>query len=288
MIKSNLKTVMAAGMVFLSLGGSVSTFATSLSTTDFVSTSKQAIEQQLYIHNGDFNDGFDHWITSGQEPNNPTLQTVNGNNFALAKNGENVHQYVTLKPSTTYTFSYDVAASESAPGRVELGIMNHDVGFDVLERSEHNNENWEHGKLTFATPDDENTYLIRFASTWNGWAKYDNIQVETGVTETNMLSVGREGSQAFAYLTLTPELFHNNQDRWVVHIDGRYRFGTFDGTAYYSIPRIVDGNIQVRHGIPGKAGQRIEVYRLPGRPGSGTSLEHAVLFETLIIDADLI
>ncbi|EME8110086.1 carbohydrate binding domain-containing protein [Enterococcus faecium] len=287
MIKSNLKTVMAAGMVFLSLGGSVSTFATSLSTTDFVSTSKQAIEQQLYIHNGDFNDGFDHWITSGQEPNNPTLQTVNGNNFALAKNGENVHQYVTLKPSTTYTFSYDVAASESAPGRVELGIMNHDVGFDVLESSEYNNENWERSKLTFTTPDDENTYLIRFASTWNGWAKYDNIQVETGVTETNMLSVGREGSQAFAYLTLTPELFHNNQDRWVVYIDGRYRFGTFDGTAYYSIPRIVDGNIQIRHGIPGKAGQRVEVYRLPGRPGSGTSLEHAVLFETLIIDADL-
>lgn len=213
MIKSNLKTVMAAGMVFLSLGGSVSTFATSLSTTDFVSTSKQAIEQQLYIHNGDFNDGFDHWITSGQEPNNPILQTVNGNNFALARNGENVHQYVTLKPSTTYTFSYDVAASESAPGRVELGIMNHDVGFDVLESSEHNNENWERGKLTFTTPDDENTYLIRFASTWNGWAKYDNIQVETGVTETNMLSVGREGSRAFAYLTLTPELFHNNQDR---------------------------------------------------------------------------
>lgn len=102
MIKSNLKTVMAAGMVFLSLGGSVSTFATNLSTTDFVSTSKQAIEQQLYIHNGDFNDGFDHWITSGQEPNNPILQTVNGNNFALARNGENVHQYVTLKPSTTY------------------------------------------------------------------------------------------------------------------------------------------------------------------------------------------
>ncbi|WP_274661480.1 carbohydrate binding domain-containing protein, partial [Enterococcus lactis] len=266
MIKSNLKTVMAVGMVFLSLGESVSTFATNLSTTDFVSTSKQAIEQQLYIHNGDFNDGFDHWITSGQEPNNPILQTVNGNNFALARNGENVHQYVTLKPSTTYTFSYDVAASESAPGRVELGIMNHDVGFDVLESSEHNNENWERGKLTFTTPDDENTYLIRFASTWNGWAKYDNIQVETGVTETNMLSVGREGSRAFAYLTLTPELFHNNQDRWVVHIDGRYRFGTFDGTAYYSIPRIVDGNIQVRHGIPGKAGQRIEVYRLPGRP----------------------
>ena len=288
MIKSNLKTVMAAGMVFLSLGGSVSTFATSISTTDFVSTSKQAIEQQLYIHNGDFNDGFDHWITSVQEPNNPTLQTVNGNNFALAKNGENVHQYVTLKPSTTYTFSYDVAASESAPGRVELGIMNHDVGFDVLESSEHKNKNWERSKLTFTTPDDENTYLIRFASTWNGWAKYDNIQVETGVTETNMLSVGREGSQAFAYLTLTPELFHNNQDRWVVYIDGRYRFGTFDGTAYYIIPRIVDGNIQIRHGIPGKAGQRVEVYRLPGRPGSGTSLEHAVLFETLIIDADLI
>lgn len=44
MIKNNLKTMMSAGMVFLSLGGSVSTFATSLSTIDFVSTSKQAIE----------------------------------------------------------------------------------------------------------------------------------------------------------------------------------------------------------------------------------------------------
>ena len=289
MIKNNLKTVMAAGMVFLSLGGSVSTFATSLSTTDFVSTSKQAIEQQLYIHNGDFNDGFDHWIASGQEPNNPTLQTVNGNNFALARDGENVHQYVTLKPSTTYTFSYDVAASESAPGRVELGIMNHDVGFDVLESSEHNNENWERGKLTFTTPDDENTYLIRFASTWNGWAKYDNIQVETGVTETNLLSAGREGSRAFAYLTLTPERFYS-QERWGVYIDGKYHFETFDGIAYYSIPRIVDGNIQIRQSqiFPGKAGQRVEVYRLPGRPGSSTSLEHAVLFETLIVDADLI
>ena len=278
---------MAAGMVFLSLGGSVSTFATSLSTTDFVSTSKQAIEQQLYIHNGDFNDGFDHWIASGQEPNNPTLQTVNGNNFALARDGENVHQYVTLKPSTTYTFSYDVAASESAPGRVELGIMNHDVGFDVLERSEHNNENWERGKLTFTTPDDENTYLIRFASTWNGWAKYDNIQVETGVTETNLLSAGREGSRAFAYLTLTPERFYS-QERLVVYIDGRYHFETFDGRTFYSFTRIVDGNIQIRRAFPGKAGQRVEVYRLPGRPGSITSLEHAVLFETLIIDADLI
>ncbi len=241
----------------------------------------------MYIHNGDFNDGFDHWITSGQEPNNPTLQTVNGNNFALARDGENVHQYVTLKPSTTYTFSYDVAASESAPGRVELGIMNHDVGFDVLERSEHNNENWERGKLTFTTPDDENTYLIRFASTWNGWAKYDNIQVETGVTETNLLSAGREGSRAFAYLTLTPERFYS-QERLVVYIDGRYHFETFDGRTFYSFTRIVDGNIQIRRAFPGKAGQRVEVYRLPGRPGSSTSLEHAVLFETLIIDADLI
>ncbi|OBS61252.1 sugar-binding protein [Enterococcus mundtii] len=287
MIKNNLKTMMAAGMVFLSLGGSVSTFATSLSTTDFVSTSKQAIEQQLYIHNGDFNDGFDRWIVSDPDSNNPTLQTVNGNNFALARDGENVHQYVTLKPNTTYTFSYDVAASESAPGRVELGIMNHGVGFDVLERVEHNNENWERGKLTFTTPDAENTYLVRFASTWNGWAQYDNIQVETGVTETNLLSVGREGNQAFAYLTLTPERFYS-QERLGVYIDGRYHFETFNGRTFYSFTRIVDGNFQMRRAIPGSAGQRVEVYRLPGRPGSSTSLENAVLLERFIIDADLI
>ena len=43
MIKSNLKTVMAAGMVFLSLGGSVSTFATSLSTNNFPISSSRKI-----------------------------------------------------------------------------------------------------------------------------------------------------------------------------------------------------------------------------------------------------
>ncbi|MBO0461548.1 MULTISPECIES: carbohydrate binding domain-containing protein [Enterococcus] len=286
MIKNNLKTMMVAGMVFLSLGGSVSTFATSLSTTDLVSTSKQAIEQELYIHNGNFDAGFDRWIVSDPATNNPTLQTVNGNNFALAKNGENVHQYVTLKPNTTYTFSYDVAASESSPGRVELGIMTHGVGFDVLERSEHNNEDWERGKLTFTTPDAENTYLVRFASTWNGWATYDNIEVttESDVTETRLLSVGREGSRALAYLTLTPERF-NSRERLMVTVNGRYLFETYNGTNYYSSRRTVDGNIQVRQTIAGTSGQVIRVYRVPGHPGQSTT--GRVLLESLTLDTDI-
>ncbi|MZU11687.1 sugar-binding protein [Enterococcus mundtii] len=284
MITNNFKKMMAAGMVVLSLGGPVSTFATSLSTTDIVSTSKQAIEQQLYIHNGDFNDGFDRWIVSDPDSNNPTLQTVNGNNFALATNGENVHQYVTLKPNTTYTFSYDVAASESAPGRVELGIMNHGVGFDVLERVEHNNEDWERGKLTFTTPNAENTYLVRFASTWTGWAKYDNIQVETGVTETSLLSVGREGHLAFAYLTLDEDRF-NSRERLVVTVDGRYLFETHNGINYYSSRRFIDGNIQIRQTIAGTAGQVIQVHRVPGHPGQ--HLPGRVLLESYTIGADL-
>ena len=286
MIKNNLKTMMVAGMVFLSLGGSVSTFATSLSTTDLVSTSKQAIEQELYIHNGNFDAGFDRWIVSDPATNNPTLQTVNGNNFALAKNGENVHQYVTLKPNTTYTFSYDVAASESSPGRVELGIMTHGVGFDVLERSEHNNEDWERGKLTFTTPDAENTYLVRFASTWNGWATYDNIEVttESDVTETRLLSVGREGSQALAYLTLTTEQFNSSQ-RYAVYVDGSYIFETFRGSAYYSSIRRFDGFVQARRGFAGRKGQLVEVYRLQGFPGSGGS--GRVLLESLTLDTDI-
>ena len=36
--------------------------------------------------------------------------------------------------------------------------------------------------------------------------------METGVTETNLLSAGREGSRAFAYLTLTPERFTVKKD----------------------------------------------------------------------------
>ncbi|MFP1648625.1 carbohydrate binding domain-containing protein [Enterococcus mundtii] len=285
MIKNNLKTMMAAGMVFLSLGGSVSTFATSLSTTDFVSTSKQAIEQQLYIHNGDFNDGFDRWIVSDPDSNNPTLQTVNGNNFALARDGENVHQYVTLKPNTTYTFSYDVAASESAPGRVELGIMNHGVGFDVLERVEHNNENWERGKLTFTTPDAENTYLVRFASTWNGWAQYDNIQVETGVTETRLLSAGVENNVPHAYFTLASEVYNSTQ-RFIVTLDGEYLFETFNGRTFEGFTRGIGDMVQVRRAIAGRKGQVIRVYRVPGTPG--TQVPGRVMIESYTLEADLV
>ena len=285
MIKNNLKTMMAAGMVFLSLGGSVSTFATSLSTTDFVSTSKQAIEQQLYIHNGDFNDGFDRWIVSDPDSNNPTLQTVNGNNFALATNGENVHQYVTLKPNTTYTFSYDVAASESAPGRVELGIMNHGVGFDVLERVEHNNEDWERGKLTFTTPDAENTYLVRFASTWTGWAKYDNIQVETGVTETRLLSTGLENNVPHIYFTLASELYDSTQ-RFVVTLDGQYLFETFNGRTFGASTRGIGNTVQVRRAIAGRRGQVIRVYRAPGTPG--IYVPGRVMIESYTLEADLV
>lgn len=59
-----------------------------------------------------------------------------------------------------YIFSYDVVVSELVLGCVELGIMNYDVGFDVLECSEYNNENWECGKFIFMILDDENIYFI--------------------------------------------------------------------------------------------------------------------------------
>ncbi|OTP19940.1 carbohydrate binding domain-containing protein [Enterococcus mundtii] len=290
MKKNIFKKIVATGMLCLTLGGPVMTFATSQSTNEFVRTSNEILEQ-LGIQNGDFNEGLDHWIVSSPGTQNPAIEEMNGNKFVIAKYGENIHQYLALKPNTTYTFSYDVAGSTDFPAKVEFGTMNHGEGFIALEEVEHNNENWARREFTFTTPENENTYILRFSSTGNGWAKFDNIQVEPEKTETSLLTVGVESRQAFAYLNLDAERF-NSSERLMVYVDGSYHFETYEGVAYYSFVNKNDENIQARRGFAGKKGQTIEVYTAPRKPGQSSEgkqlLESITLAEDLAVDSSLL
>ena len=54
--------------------------------------------------------------------------------------------------------------------------MNHGEEFVSLQESAHNNEQWERHSFTFTTPEKDNTYIIRFASSGNGTAYFDNVQ----------------------------------------------------------------------------------------------------------------
>lgn len=141
----------------------------------FVSLAEKA--EDVIIKNGEFNDGLNDWVVSNPDANNPSLVTdETGNNYVKATNGESILQYVQLKPNMTYKFTYYVIGTPGFPALVEFGTLNHDEGYQPLKEEKHEEETWKQHEFTFTTPEEENTYVIRFASTGNGTAYFDNIQ----------------------------------------------------------------------------------------------------------------
>ncbi|HFD1813723.1 TPA: fibronectin type III domain-containing protein [Enterococcus hirae] len=135
------------------------------------------LAEEVIIKNGEFNDGLNHWIVSNPGSNNPALVTdESGNHYVMASNGENILQYVQLKPKTTYQFTYYVIGDPSFPAIVEFGTLNHGEGFISLKDERHYNGAWKQHEFSFTTPEGENTYIIRFASSGNGTAYFDNVQ----------------------------------------------------------------------------------------------------------------
>ncbi len=235
-MKNNMKKVFVASIACLSLGTSIGVHATTIGKEAItISDNLKEVVEDSIISNGDFSAGLDHWIVSNPESKNPTLVTENGVSYVKAMLGENIHQYVKLQPNTTYTFSYDTAGSKNFPSKVEFGTLNHGEEFVSLQESAHNNEQWERHSFTFTTPEKDNTYIIRFSSTGNGWATFKNIDIqsEDDTSQNTLLSVGVESHQPYIYLNLTPEQF-NSKQRLMVYLDGNYYFETYNGKAYYS------------------------------------------------------
>ncbi|HGF7301333.1 TPA: carbohydrate binding domain-containing protein [Enterococcus hirae] len=286
-MKNNMKKVFVASIACLSLGTSIGVHATTIGKEAIaISDNLKEVVEDSIISNGDFNAGLDHWIVSNPESNNPTLVTENGVSYVKAMLGENIHQYVKLQPNTTYTFSYDAAGSKKFPGKVEFGTLNHGEEFVSLQESAHNNEQWERYSFTFTTPEKDNTYIIRFSSTGNGWATFKNIDIqsEDDTSQNTLLSVGVESHQPYIYLNLAPEQF-NSKQRLMVYLDGNYYFETYNGKAYYSYKDITDELVKIRRGFEGNKGEKIEVYLAPGSPGQSSAGK--VLLETYVVEKKL-
>lgn len=228
--------LLVASIACVSVGTSVSVSATELGkdTLSISSGVNNKVTKKSVIKNGDFSDGLNGWIVSNPESNNPELITEDGVSYVKASYGENIHQFVSLKPNTTYTFSYTVASS-GFPAKVEFGTLNQDEAFKPLQEVSHDNENWERKTFSFTTPEINNRYILRFSSTGNGWAMFKNIDVqsEDETTQNTLLSVDVESRQAFVNLNLTKEQF-NSKKRYIVYLNGEYYFETYQGKAYYS------------------------------------------------------
>ncbi len=133
--------------------------------------------EEVIIKNGEFNEGLNHWIVSSPGENNPSLIVdSSGNHYVKATNGENILQYVELNPGATYRFAYYVIGDPNFPAVVEFGTLNHDQGYKPLKEEKHYDTVWKQHEFIFKTPEEKNTYIIRFASSGNGVAYFDNIQ----------------------------------------------------------------------------------------------------------------
>lgn len=279
--------LLVASIACVSVGTSVSVSATELGkdTLSISNGVNNKVTKKSVIKNGDFSDGLNGWIVSNPESNNPELITEDGVSYVKASYGENIHQFVSLKPNTTYTFSYTVASS-GFPAKVEFGTLNPGESFKPLQEASHDNENWERKIFTFTTPEINNTYILRFSSTGNGWAMFKNIDVqsEDEATQNTLLSVDVESRQAFVNLNLTKEQF-NSKKRYIVYLNGEYYFETYQGKAYYSSVDKAEQSVKVRRGFNGQKGEKIEVYAAPNTPGH-SSVDKELL-ETLVVNNSL-
>lgn len=284
-----LRKIFATSVICMSLGASVSVCASELNSQSYVATNhlSKNVQDQSVIKNGDFHAGLDYWIVSNPNTNNPALITENSKRYVKASNGENIHQFVALKPNTKYHFSYEVASGDGFPAKVEFGTLNQGEAFKMLQENTHSNNVWEKHEFTFTTPETENTYIIRFSSTGSGWATFRNIDIQSAEVpiEDTLLHVGVENNQAYIYLNLTKEQF-NSKERFIVYLDGKYYFETYAGTAYYSSTEKIDeDSVKAYRDFKGKKGEKIEVYRVSGIPGE--SAENKQLIESLVVDQDL-
>lgn len=274
----NKKVISTAivGMMGLGLVGSYVTYAAE-------PVSQQGFGQELPIRNGDFNSGLDHWIVSNPGMSNPKLITENGKSYVRATNGENIHQYLNLKPNTTYTFTYEVAGSTAFPAKVEFGTANDGEAFKVLKESAHDNESWEQKTFNFTTPAEQNRYIIRFGSTGNGWADFDSINVAPE-HQNKLVSVGVQDYNPYIYLHLTPEQY--NTGSYIIYLDGSYYYSVYKGMNYYSYKTVTDDAVTVRRGFSGKKGQKIDVYEECLTPGE--KFKQRTLVESKVLDHDLV
>ncbi len=113
-----------------------------------VAVSTQGSVEEVIIKNGEFNEGLKDSIVSSPGENNPSLVVdSNGNQYVKATNGENILQYVQLKPNSTYRFAYYVIGDPVFPAIVEFGTLNHDQGYHPLKEEKHYNIAWKQHEL---------------------------------------------------------------------------------------------------------------------------------------------
>ncbi|MBO0432056.1 glycosyl hydrolase family 18 protein [Enterococcus sp. DIV0660C] len=109
------------------------------------------------------------------------------------------------------------------------------------------------------------------------------------VEESDLLGIRLDQRERKTYmnLNLTPEQY-NSKTRYMVYLDGKYAFETYNGKCYYSHidkSSTTEDKTVIEKGFAGKAQQKMEVYIVAGEPGQSTNDKKLV--DTMTLDKDI-
>ncbi|QWG48335.1 choline-binding protein A [Bacillus mycoides] len=151
--------------------------STSIGFSGIVSADSPSANEQ--VRNGGFEDGLNNWILSNPNSSTENIGTSEtGNHYLKLIHADTAYQLVTVKPNTEYTLTFDVAGSIGSPTEVTVGNLNATQEIVPLTKKQYTGFKPEHHEMKFKTEEDVSNFAVKLASTANGRAKFDNVQLK--------------------------------------------------------------------------------------------------------------
>ncbi|EEM01793.1 choline-binding protein A [Bacillus pseudomycoides] len=131
------------------------------------------------ITNGNFEDGLNNWALSNPNSSNENIGTSEtGNHYLQLIHEDTALQLVAVKPNTEYTLTFDVAGIIGSPAEVTVGNLDSTQKIVPLIKKQYTGFKPAHHEFKFETGEDVSNFTVKFASTGNGRAKFDNVKLK--------------------------------------------------------------------------------------------------------------
>ncbi|MGR3775901.1 carbohydrate binding domain-containing protein [Bacillus paramycoides] len=207
----------------------------SIGFSGIVSADSPSANEQ--VKNGDFEDGLNNWILSS--PNSSIENIGNSqtdNHYLKLIHGDSVYQFVTVKPNTEYTLTFDIAGSIGSPSEVTVGNLNANQEIVPLTKKQYNTGfNPEHHEIKFKTGEDVSNFAVKLASTAKGMVKFDNVQLKEK-EKSYILNIDFDNNSSLEFLKPYGDIKYNIEEHAGVnnskglHISGAWSSARGDVT----------------------------------------------------------
>lgn len=117
-------------------------------------------------------------LSNPNSSNKNIATSETGNHHLKLINEDNAYQLVTVKPNTKYTLLFDVAGVIEPPAEVTVGNLDSNQKIVPLIKNQFTGFKPAHHEFKFKTSEDVSNFAMNFASTGNGRAKFDNLQLK--------------------------------------------------------------------------------------------------------------